>query len=301
MSNDTNTPPLADNGARRGFFLALSAYLLWGFLPLYMKAIAHVPPLEVLSHRILWSVPVAGLVLLYFGQLNEIKLALRNPRILLMATLTAALITVNWGIYIWAVSNNHALDAALGYFINPLFSIFLGAVLLKERLEKLQYVAILSVVIGVAILTWQTGGLPIVGLCLTVSWGFYAFLRKTLPIGGAQGLFLEVLILAPIALIYVFYIHATNQASFLSLNVSTDVLLFLAGVVTAVPLMLFTSGSKYLRLSTLGIMQYIAPTMIFICAVFVFGEPFDTGKLLAFTFIWAAVVIYTAAIIKKSA
>lgn len=301
MSNDTNTPPLANNGARRGFFLALSAYLLWGFLPLYMKAIAHVPPLEVLSHRILWSVPVAGLVLLYFGQLNEIKLALRNPRILLMATLTAALITVNWGIYIWAVSNNHALDAALGYFINPLFSIFLGAVLLKERLEKLQYVAILSVVIGVAILTWQTGGLPIVGLCLTVSWGFYAFLRKTLPIGGAQGLFLEVLILAPIALIYVFYIHATNQASFLSLNVTTDILLFFAGVVTAVPLMLFTSGSKYLRLSTLGIMQYIAPTMIFICAVFVFGEPFDTGKLLAFTFIWAAVVIYTAAIIKKSA
>ena len=301
MSNDNTYAAPADNGARRGFFLALSAYLLWGFLPLYMKAIAHVPPLEVLSHRILWSVPVAGLVLLYFGQLNEIKLALRNPRILLMATLTAALITVNWGIYIWAVSNNHALDAALGYFINPLFSIFLGAVLLKERLEKLQYFAILSVVIGVAILTWQSGGLPIVGLCLTVSWGFYAFLRKTLPIGGAQGLFLEVLILSPIALIYVVYIHATDQASFLSVDASTDTLLFFAGVITAVPLMLFTSGSKYLRLSTLGIMQYIAPTMIFICAVFVFGEPFDTGKLLAFTFIWAAVVIYTAAIIKKSA
>jgi chloramphenicol-sensitive protein RarD len=301
MTDQTILAPAADNGARRGFFLALTAYLIWGGLPLYMKAVSHVPAMEVLVHRVLWSVPVAGLVLLVMGQINEIKLAFRNPRILLMAALTATLITLNWGVYIWAVSNNHALDAALGYFINPLFSIFLGAVLLGEKLQKIQYLAILSVIIGVSILTWQAGGLPIVALCLTVSWGFYAFLRKTMPIGGAQGLFLEVLILTPLALGYFAYIHWTGTAYFMSGDSQTDVLLLLAGIITAVPLMLFTSGSKYLRLSTLGIMQYIAPTLIFVCAVFVFGEPFDNVKLVAFAFIWAAVVIYTSAIIKKSA
>ena len=301
MTDQTLNSSAVDNRARRGFLLALTAYLLWGFLPLYMKAVSHVPPVEVLVHRILWSVPVAGIVLLALGQLNEIKLAFRNPRILLMALLTATLITINWGIYIWAVSNDHALDAALGYFINPLFSIFLGAVLLGEKLKKVQYLAILSVIIGVCILTWQAGGLPIVALGLTVSWGFYAFFRKTMPIGGAQGLFLEVVILGPIALGYFAYIHWTGQAYFLSGDSQTDVVLLLAGLVTAIPLMLSTSGSKYLRLSTLGIMQYIAPTLIFVCAVFVFGEPFDNVKLVAFAFIWLAVVIYTMSVLKKSA
>lgn len=301
MTDQTFNAPVADNGARRGFLLALSAYLLWGFLPLYMKAISHVPAAEVLAHRILWSVPVAGVVLLLMGQLNEIKAAFRNPRILAMAALTAALITVNWGVYIWAVANDHALDAALGYFLNPLFSIFLGAVLLNEKLQKIQYLAIVSVIIGVAILTWQTGGLPIVALALMISWGFYAFFRKTMPIGGAQGLFLEVIILAPVALCYFIYIHWTGAATFLNGDAQTDGLLLMAGVVTAIPLILFTSGAKYLRMATLGIMQYIAPTLIFICAVFVFGEPFDNVKLLAFFFIWAAVFIYTLAMLKKSA
>jgi chloramphenicol-sensitive protein RarD len=301
MTDQTLNVAAPDNGVRRGFLMALSAYLLWGFLPFYMKAVSHVPALEVLSHRIIWSVPVATLVLLAMGQLNEIKLAFRSPRILLMALLTATLITVNWGIYIWAVSNNHALDAALGYFINPLFSIFLGAVLLGEKLQKMQYLAILSVIIGITILTWQAGGLPIVGLGLTVSWGFYAFLRKTLPIGGTQGFFLEVVILLPFAAGYMLYVAATDGTYFLNNDAQTDIILLMAGVVTAVPLMLFSSGSKYLRLSTLGIMQYIAPTLIFLCAVFVFGEPFDNVKLVAFAFIWAAVIIYTAAMLKKSA
>jgi chloramphenicol-sensitive protein RarD len=170
MTQQTLTAPAVDDGARRGFFLALSAYLLWGFLPIYMKSLAHVPPIEVLSHRIIWSVPIAAIALLALGQWGGIKAAMRKPKLLLGLTLTAFLITLNWGIYIWAVSNNHALDAALGYFINPLFSIFLGALILHEKLQKIQFVAILSVIIGVSILTWQAGGLPIVGLALTVSW-----------------------------------------------------------------------------------------------------------------------------------
>lgn len=236
------------------------------------------------------------------GQWQAIKVALRKPKLILGLALTAVLITVNWGIYIWAVSNNHALDAALGYFINPLFSIFLGAVILKEKLQKIQFIAILSVVIGVGILTWQAGGLPIVGLALTVSWGFYAFLRKTLPVGGTEGFFLEVILLMPFALAYIAYQYWTGNAYFLSQGDSqTDILMLLAGAVTAIPLMLFSSGAKYLKLSTLGIMQYIAPTLIFVCAVFVFGEPFDNVKLVAFSFIWAAVFIYTFAIVKKRA
>lgn len=301
MSNNTPNPSLTDNGVRRGFFLALSAYLMWGILPIYMKALSHVPSGEVLAHRILWSLPVAGLLVVLLKQINGIKLALRNPKILMMMVVTATLITVNWGIYIWAVANDKALDAALGYFVNPLFSILLGSLLLKEKLEKIQYLAILSVIIGVGILTWQTGGLPIVALSLMVTWGFYSFLRKTLPVSGPEGLLLEVLLLAPLALGYLIYQEVNGTAAFLQENFHTDVLLIIAGVVTAVPLVLFTSASKYLRFSTIGMMQYISPSLIFVCAVFVFGEPFDSVKLLAFIFIWAAVVIYTAAIIKKSA
>src|SRR5690606_2019465 len=191
--------------------------------------------------------------------------------------------------------------AALGYFVNPLFSVLLGALLLNEKLEKIQYFAILSVVIGVGILTWQAGGLPIVALALMVTWGFYAFLRKTLPVSGPEGLFLEVLLLAPIALGYLIYQEVNGTGTFLHSDTTTDVLLVVAGVVTAVPLVLFTSASKYLRFSTIGMMQYLSPSLIFVCAVFVFGEPFDSVKLLAFMFIWAAVIIYTAALLKKSA
>lgn len=293
------TAPAENRDSLNGFLFALSAYLLWGFLPLYMKAMAHISPAEVIAHRILWSVPVAGLLLLVIRQTDDLKKAIRNPRMLGMAAVTATLISVNWGIYVWAIGTGHALDTALGYFINPLFSILLGAVILKEKLKRTQIAALALVVVAVVILTVEAGRLPVVALALTFSWGFYAFFRKTLPIGPNQGFLLEVLLLSPIALGYLVYLNLQGGGHFLMGNATDTILLASAGLVTAIPLILYANGAKLLRLSTIGIMQYIAPSMIFITAVFVFHEPFSMAKAVAFPLIWAALVIYTLPMLRQ--
>ncbi|OJU99935.1 EamA family transporter RarD [Shinella sp. PSBB067] len=294
-ANSSSGPETGDSP--RGFAFALAAYLLWGFLPFFMKAVAHIPASEVVAHRIVWSVPLAGLVLVWLGRTADIKAALRSPRMLAMATLTAVLITVNWGIYVWAIGAGRAIETALGYYINPLFSVFLGAVLLKEKLGKAQMVAIALAACAVAILAFDAGGLPWVSIGLCFSWGFYAFFRKTLPVGPNQGFFLEVLLLSVPALAYVVWLEATGQGHFGDTGMADMLWLLACGIVTAVPLMIYANGAKLLRLSTIGIMQYIAPTMIFFIAVFAFGEPFGTTKLIAFAFIWAALFIYSGSML----
>ena len=292
-------PDSTTEDSRAGFFYALTAYLLWGFLPLYMKALAHVPPVEVIAHRVLWSVPVAIAVLVWLRRTEDLKAALRNPQMLAMAGVTAALISVNWGIYVWAIGSGHTLDAALGYYINPLFSIFLGAVLLNERLRGIQWLAIASACIAVGILTWETGRLPLVSMGLTVTWGFYAYLKRRLPIGPNQGFALEVLILLPFGLAYAGW-QLWQQDGHFAMGVPMDTWLLVGcGIVTAGPLMIYANGAKRLRLSTIAIMQYIAPTMIFLTAVFVFDEPFSQTKLVAFGFIWAALLIYSWSMLRR--
>lgn len=276
-----------------GFLFALTAYLLWGFLPLYMKALAHIPPAEVIAHRVLWSVPIALAVLWYLGRTVDLKAALMSPRMLGMGLMTAALISVNWGIYVWAIGSGHALDAALGYYINPLFSIFLGTVLLRERMGRTQLFAVLLAVVAVAVLTWDAGRLPVVALALTLTWGCYAFLKKRLPIGPNQGFALEVLILLLPAVGYMVWLGANGTGHFLMGVQWDDLLLVGCGIVTAGPLMIYANGAKRLTLSTIAIMQYIAPTLIFLTAIFIFDEPFSQVKLLAFSLIWAALVIYS--------
>lgn len=295
----SDAPALPKNeDSLSGFLFALTAYLLWGFLPLYMKAMAHIPPVEVIAHRVIWSVPIALLVLVVLGRTGDLRAALRSPRMLGMGALTAALISVNWGIYVWAIGSGHALDAALGYYINPLFSIFLGAVLLRERMQRAQVAAIALAALAVAVLTWEAGRLPLVALGLTLTWGCYAFLKKWLPIGANQGFALEVLILLPPALAYVVWLGAVGGGHFMA-GVTVDTALLLGcGLVTAGPLMIYANGAKRLRLSTIAIMQYIAPTMIFLTAVFVFGEPFSTVKLVAFALIWVALAIYTVSMLR---
>lgn len=291
MATDTAVEVKNEDSAR-GFAFALAAYMLWGFLPFYMKAVAHIPPTEVIAHRILWSIPIAGGVLLILRRTDDLKVAIRNPRMLGMAAVTALLISINWGIYVWAIGAGRALDTALGYFINPLFSIFLGAVLLKEKLAPAQKVAITLAAIAVAVLTYDAGGLPWVALGLTFSWGFYAFFRKTLPIGPNQGFLLEVLLLSVPALGYIAYLGTTGHGHFFSTGATDAMLLLGTGVVTAVPLLFYANGAKLLRLSTIGIMQYLPPTMIFLIAVFVFKEPFGTAKMIAFPLIWLALGIF---------
>ncbi|NKM27575.1 EamA family transporter RarD [Rhizobium laguerreae] len=300
MSTDASVPLAKNEDSPRGFAFALTAYLLWGFLPIYMKAVAHISPAEVIAHRIVWSLPLAGIVLIVLGRTQDIRAALRSPRMLAMAALTASLITVNWGTYVWAIGAGHSLDAALGYFINPLFSIFLGAVFLKEKLQPLQIAAIALAAVAVAILALDSGGVPWVALTLAVSWGFYALLRKTLPLGPNQGFFLEVLILSGPALLYILYLEFGGQGHLYRTGLADTTLLLGCGVITAVPLMIYANGAKLLKLSTIGIMQYIAPTMIFLIAVFVFHEPFGTARMIAFPLIWAGLFLYSWSMLKGS-
>ncbi len=284
----------------RGFAFALTAYGLWGFLPVYMKALADVPTLEVLAHRVIWSVPIALVILAALGRTAELRAALASPRMLAMGAITAVLISLNWGIYVWSIQTGHALEAALGYYINPLFSVFLGAVLIKERLSLAQKLAIGLAATAVAFLTWQVGKVPMVALSLTLTWGFYAYFKKMLPIGPNQGFALEVILLLPLALGHALWLEAQGTAVFLHTSTADTLLLLGCGVVTAVPLMIYANGAKLLRLSTIGILQYIAPTIIFLTAVFWFGEPFDNARLVAFVMIWTALAIYTASLVRQA-
>ena len=288
-----NARPSEDSGA--GLAFAVSAYVLWGFLPLYLKALSHVPAAEVVLHRVIWSVPVAGAVLIAMGRTGDLREALTSRRMLAMGCVTAALISINWGIYVWAIATERALDAALGYYINPLFSIFLGAVLLGERLNRAQMVAIALAAGAVLVLALDAGHLPWAAIGLMLSWGFYALAKKQLPIGPNQGFLLEALILTGPALGYFAWLVAQGQSHFMAGDARDTWLLLGCGVVTAVPLLLYANGAKLLRLSTVGILQYIAPTMIFLVAVFVFDEPFGQARMIAFPMIWAALVIYSAA------
>lgn len=283
----------AEREATRGFLFAASAFGLWGFLPIFLKLVSHIPAVEVVAHRILWSIPIAGAVLLALGRTADIKAALRSPRTLGMAALTAALITVNWGIYVWAIAVDRTVEAALGYYINPLMSVALGTVFLKERLSRPQMVAIGLATIAVLILTFEAGGLPWISLALASSFAVYGFLRKTLPIGPSQGFFLEILILSLPSLTYVLWLAMRGEGHFTPSEPENMLLLILCGPATAVPLMLYGFGAKLLRISTIGLMQYTAPTMVFLIAVFVFHEPFSTWKMAAFVLIWIALAIYS--------
>lgn len=296
MTDAATTPapaPRANVDTREGLLIATFTYFLWGFLPFYMKAVAHIPAAEVVAHRIVWSLPIAAAVILVSGRLGEIRKAIASPRTVLMAALTASIITINWGVYVWSIAAGRALESALGYYINPLFSIFLASMLLGERLSRLQMVAVALAAAAVVYLTVQAGSLPWVSVGLTFSWGFYALFKRTLPVGATEGFFLEVLLLTLPALCYVGYLENTGTGHFLTTGAYNTGMLLFAGVVTAVPLILYAHGAKMLRLTTIGILQYIAPTMIFLVAVFAFGEPFDSARLIAFVMIWTALAIYS--------
>ncbi|WP_299722190.1 EamA family transporter RarD [uncultured Tateyamaria sp.] len=292
MSQDSGDTPA-------GLGFAMGAYVLWGFLPLYMKMLSHVGPAEVVAHRIIWSVPLAGILLILLRRTRDLRAALTSPRTLAMGCVTAALITVNWGIYVWAIASDRTLDAALGYYINPLFSVALGAILLREKLTRAQLLAIALAACAVVVLTVSAGTLPWAAIGLTVTWGFYALAKKQLPIGPNQGFLLEVLILLVPALAYVAWLGWTGSGAFLVADASTDWLLLGCGAVTAIPLILYANGAKGLRLSTIAVLQYVAPTMIFLCAVIVFKEPFGQARMIAFPMIWAALVIYSISMFRQ--
>lgn len=296
MATEPASPasPAQSADSLSGFVLAFSAYLLWGALPIYMKLMAHLPILQVLAHRVIWSLPVALAVLLVMRRLSDLKRALKSPKMLGMAAITAVLISSNWGFYLYAIMSDQVLAGALGYYINPIFSVLLGAFILGERLRPLQWLAVALAVVAVGLLTWEAGRLPLLSLILTFSFGFYALFKRALPIGPNQGFTLEVILLFPVALGYLAYTASQGELA-LSLSAPMDIALFIgAGVITAVPLMLYANGAKRLQLTTIALMQYITPSLVLLQAIYLFNEPYEGMKTIAFPIIWGALVLYSA-------
>lgn len=301
MTRQSNAGARANGDTLAGFGLALTAYVLWAMVAPYLKLLDHLPFLEVLAHRMFWCLPIAAGLLLVMRRTSDVRAAFRSPRTMAMALVTSMLIGSNWGIYVWAIISEQAMQASLGYFINPLVNILLGAALLGERVNRPQLAAILIATLGVLILAVGTGSIPWASLALAISFGVYAYFRKTLPIGPSQGFFLEVLILSIPAVIYIGWLVATGANHFV-LEQPADMALFIGlGAFTAVPLILFIFSTKLLRLSTLGLMQYISPSLVFLFAVFIFKEPFDIMRGIAFALIWTALAIYSWAALRPSA
>jgi len=284
-----------------GFAFALGAFLLWGILPFYLKAVAHIPAWEVVTHRVVWSLPVALLIVIAMKRGADVRHALGDRRLLTFAALTAALISINWGVYVWAIANDRAIEGALGYYINPLVNVLLGAVFLGERLNRLQAIAIALASFAVMILTFRAGGLPWVSLALAFSFGFYGFFRKTFPLGPTTGFTIEVVILSVVAVPVIAWLMARGTGHFGPTGLRDMGLLMLGGPVTTIPLVLYASGARLLRYTTIGVMQYVTPTMIFLIALFAFNEPFSFWQLIAFCFIWAALALYTTSLWQQRA
>ena len=294
----TATPAAAGGDSRAGFFYALAAYGLWGFMPLYFKALENVPPVEMVTHRILWAVPVALIVIGAQNRLGELRALFSNKRIFAMMALTAALISVNWGIYVWAISVNITSETALGYYINPLISVLLGFLLLGEKLTKLQATAVAIAAFAVLIRTAAGGVFPWVSLTLAFSFAAYGYFRKTVAVGPTQGFLMEVVILFPFAFGYLVWLMAHGESHF-GVTVSGSIWMMAAGPITAIPLILYAVGAKLLRLATLGLMQYIAPSLIFLISFFVFGEQLGFWQGVTFVMIWIALALYSWGLVQR--
>jgi chloramphenicol-sensitive protein RarD len=278
----------------KGIVYAAAAYLLWGLLPIYWKVLQLVPAIEVLSHRMAWSLLFVGLLLAYRRHWRWLRPALRNRRTVLTFLITAVVLSLNWFIYIWAVQNGHIVETSLGYFINPLVNVLLGVVFLKERLRAAQLVAIALAVVGVLYLTISYGAFPWIALTLAFSFALYGLLRKTAALPSTEGLFLETALMFLPAFLFLLYRQWTGTAAFGNQGALTTVLLIFSGVATGLPLLLFGFGARLISLTNLGLLQYIAPTIQFLIGVLIYGEDFGPARVVGFTIIWVALVVYTA-------
>ncbi|MBV7315732.1 EamA family transporter RarD [Shewanella sp. NIFS-20-20] len=278
---------------RKGILLAIAAYSMWGFAPLYFKLLSQVSAAEILLHRIIWSFIFMMLLLMVTGGAANIRQVLKRPKQLAILTVTSTLIAGNWLLFIWAVNNNHMLDASLGYYINPLFNVMLGMVFLSERLRPLQWLAVGLAALGVLIQVISFGSIPIVSIGLAVSFGLYALLRKKVNIDAKSGLLLETAILMPVALAYLAWMPSDAGANMLTNDWDLNLLLMAAGIITSLPLLCFAGAAVRIPLSVLGFFQYIGPSIMFTLAVVYFDEPFSLEKSVTFGFIWCALVIFT--------
>lgn len=270
----------------------VGAFAFWGFVPLFWKLLTDVPATQSLSHRIAWSLPCLAVLLLVVPRTGDFARVIRSPRILLLLLASTLMITANWLTYLWAVNTDRVLDGSLGYYINPLVSVFLGFAFLGERLRRLQGLAVILAATGVAVLTARHG-LPWISLVLGFSFGTYGLLRKLADVPAMVGLFIEIGLLSPFAVGYLVWLGSRGEGAFTASEAGTSLLLAATGPVTIIPLLLFAEGIRRLTLATVGFLQYMTPTAHFILAIVVFGEPFDAAHLVAFGFIWVALALYT--------
>ncbi|ARI75942.1 EamA family transporter RarD [Halobacillus mangrovi] len=290
------------NESKLGVVYTAGAYILWGFLPIYWKLVQQIPAFEILAHRIVWSFVFMGIVVLIAKKqrslVEECRSILQNKKRTLGITLASITISINWVTYIWAVNTDHVVEASLGYYINPLVSILLGMIVLKETFSRAQWVAFLLAGSGVFYMTAHFGSVPWIALLLAFSFGSYGLLKKLVPLNAMFGLTIETLIVTPVALIYLLSQQAGQwgQVNWLSL---TTVLVFGAGIVTAIPLLLFSAGAKRIPLSMVGFLQYFAPTIMLFIGVFLYHEPFTNVHAISFTLIWAGLAVYTVTRMKR--
>ncbi|MGF1841210.1 EamA family transporter RarD [Vibrio atlanticus] len=278
---------------RQGILLAVAAYTMWGIAPIYFKSLSEVSPFEILSHRVVWSFFLLAFLLHMSRGWRKVRDTLASKPKMLYLVATSILVGANWLIFIWAVNSNHMLDASLGYYINPLINVLLGMFFLGERLRKLQWFAVSLAAIGVIIQLIAFGSVPIVAIALAFSFGFYGLLRKKVSLEAQTGLFIETLVMLPIAATYLLFIADSATSDFSMNPMQLNLLLVAAGVITTVPLLCFTGAATRLKLSTLGFFQYIGPSLMFLLAVLIYGEAFTSDKAITFAFIWGALVIFS--------
>ena len=276
-----------------GGLSALAAFGIWGFIPVYFKAVAHVPAPELFAHRTVWSVLLLLALIALGRRWSALRAGLAERRAWLLIAVSTSLLAFNWLVFIWAINDGRVLETSLGYYINPLFNVLLGVLVLRERLNPWQGLAVALATLGVLNLTLQLGSFPWVSLALAASFGIYGLIRKTIRLNSLEGLFVETTLVAPLGLAYLIYLDAAGTGALGAHDRTTDILLILTGVVTTLPLMAFASAARRLQYTTVGFFQYIAPTGHFLLAVFVYGEAFTDAHLITFALIWTALAIFT--------
>ena len=276
-----------------GILYAFAAFVLWGLFPVYFKTLHQIPALEMLAHRMAWSLVFVVAVLVVRRHWRWLGPTLRDRRLLVRFVASAVLLSANWGIYIWAVNAGHIVEASLGYFINPLINVLFGYAFLRERLRALQWAAVALAAAGVAWLTWQNGAPPWVSLALAATFGGYGLLRKTAQLGALEGLALETVLLFPVAIVYLTIVGLAGESHFTHASRALQLLLAASGPITAIPLLLFGAAARRIPLSMLGLIQYVTPTLQLITGVLIYGEPFGVVRAIGYGAIWAALALYS--------
>lgn len=289
MKSDTN---ISAQDSRSGFYAGVAAYTMWGLFPIYFVLTQSVSPMEILAHRIVWSVPFGLLIILFRRQIKQVFIALKNKKTVGLLTLAAIALSINWGVYIWAIQKGEIFQGSLGYYINPLLYVLVGVVFLGEKLTRIQGLAAILACLGVIVLTLYGGIFPAISLFLAVSFTIYGVIRKQVDIGAMPGLLIETLILLPAGLAYLYWLHHTSRLGFNGAAPDLKVLLMLAGPITVLPLLAFAFAARRLKLSTLGFLQYIGPTLQFACGVY-YGEKFTSAHAWCFGLIWFALFLFS--------